>query len=245
MSEEHLAKAGVLFDGHLADVKGQDDLCENIVELGLSIAEARAWTFAIYDTPPFCNTGILFSPQSSREEAARQMQIHFKNILKLERLVHRVPTVPDSELLRHDLTFLDEPCIRYVYEAFAHDNFNPNSRAGHHAQRGLSLVLPDNKPVEDIQSGPACSVQSNPNNRASTNEIQLTCVNSNIFASRGINHPMKVTKEQFISGYNSTSSESRKCRHACRSHKLDKQFHEVLGPRTDNTSSSNSNACCL
>ena len=232
MSEEHLAKAGVLFDGNLADVGEQDELCESIAELGLNIAEARAWTFAGYDTPPFCNNGILSSSQELREETARQMQTHFKNILLLEHIVHKVPIVKDAGILRHDLTFLDEACIRFVYEAFAHDNFNPNSSAGHHAQRGLSQILPDNKPVEDIQSGPACSVQSNPNNRASTNEVQATCIDSNIFTSRGIKHPMKVTKEQYISGFAGTSAESRKWRHECRSHALDKKIHEVLGPRT-------------
>ena len=93
MSEASLVKAGVLFDGNLQEVEDQDDLCECIMELGLSISEARAWTFAGYDTPPFCNAGILSSTQWRREETARQMQTHFKNTLLLERLVHRVPTV--------------------------------------------------------------------------------------------------------------------------------------------------------
>ena len=73
MSEEHLAKAGVLFDGNLADVGEQDELCESIAEPGLNIAEARAWTFAGYDTPPFCNNGIMSSTQRRREETAGQM----------------------------------------------------------------------------------------------------------------------------------------------------------------------------
>ena len=84
------------------------------------------------------------------------MKREHANILKLENLVRRLP---DAKLLRDDCTVLNNACIRLMFEVCAHEHYSSNSVATVDSVRSLLQRLCDNKPVEDLQTGPAARIQ--------------------------------------------------------------------------------------
>ena len=137
--------------------------------------------------------------------------------------------LPDAKLLRNDCTVLNNASVRFMLEVCARDNYSPDSPAAQFALRGLLQRLCDNKPVEDLQSGPAVRIQKHANQRCTTSEIQERITSSNIFSSRKIKHSSSVTRQQYIAEYSKVRPPG-KHRYDCRKHKFkDLSWTRVMG----------------
>jgi hypothetical protein len=234
-SEKHLYETlsnGCLCAEYLEDMQvpfGNSDLGAEAVQFAWRIVARRGWTLSKHSCPPESYARILqvANPENQRQTAEKMKREH-TNSLKLEADRHAVPAAKD---LWEDIIFLRSRPIRCVFEFYKRDRYSPNSRAGKKLMCGLLWTMESNKAAEDIHQPIRMDAAANQNRKLSKDHIQDLIVHSGSLEAREVHHGAKVSKEEFLREFASTSTNKKTAfMHDCVRHKLPTECARMMKP---------------
>ena len=131
-----------------------------------------------YGTAPECFVGLVSSCVDHRQEAMCVMRRDWRLLNLAEQAYKCARIVPD-------LQFLFSAPVRLPRALFEQSGWDETSVPGTFVLKGVLMVLPDNKIVEDCHQTVRVEAKSHhPNQKMTVPRVQSCVMNSNVFSAR-------------------------------------------------------------
>ncbi len=108
--------------------------------------------------------------------------------------------------LRDEMFFASFEAIRLLYTCFEKAKWSAECVDGQRLLRGLLVVFPDNKLVEDLHQTIRSHARANANMRMTRGRVQDLVTNSRVLETREIRHSSAVTEREFIAKFKRTKA---------------------------------------
>ena len=188
----------------------------------LNLLGKRASSLSKFNLPPDAYAQLLSSDEDLSQASLDLLLFDWKNLVAIE-------SHPKHKLLASDLALAVSPPVRLAYQCYELGK----AQSAKKILKGLLLVLPDSKIIEDIHGKVRNDARANAKKAQTFNQVQQVIVGSGMIESRGIPHPPAVTKNVFKRRWSSTSGKrSFRSAFVPKSEKLPKSFSLIMGPKT-------------
>ena len=188
----------------------------------LSLLEKRASSLSKYNLPPEVYADLLSEDDQLAQPALDLLLSDWKTLVALE-------SNAKHQTLAADLRVAVAPAVRLTYQLFEQEQ----QESGKKLLKGMLLVLPDSKLIEDIHGRIRNDARANISKKQTFNQIQQVVMGSSALESRGINHPAAVSKSVFKLRWKQTSGKrSFKAAFVSKTEKLPKKYSRLLGSKS-------------
>ena len=216
-------------------LEGREDntqLATDIFNYATSVLSRRLWSMSRYSTAPECYAPIFSDNNMCRQAAIDLMKNDWLLLCMAEQSTKCTNVI-------HDLQFLCSQPVRLFMCLFQQSGWDYDCEAARYICSSVLAVLPDNKIVEDAHQAVRVEAKSNPNQKMTLPHVQSCVMNSKIFSSRGLNHPSKLDKQEFVHKWNKRiikQDQFSKTTFLPRFHKLPPAFSKIMSKKKTWTS---------
>ena len=188
-----------------------------------------------HSVPPDSLSPLLGNDPIEQQRVAVNMQRDWLNYIALEDLRHSDKRAME---LHRDITFMQNPVIRTIFLFFERDQFSVASGPGLRTLRGTQELFPCQKMVEELHHDIRIESRTQATSKITSARMQRTVIRSKKLESRGIPHPARVTKDEFIRNWGRKKKYVRnRKKHWSWTHKLPKKWARIMGKKIWNTTS--------
>ena len=175
-----------------------------------------------YNLPPEAYADLLCENEQVAQPALNLLLSDWKALVGLE-------SNAKHQALANDLRVAVAPPVRLSYQLFEHGQ----QESGKKLLKGMLLVIPDSKLIEDIHGRVRNDARANISKSQTFNQIQQVILGSSALESRGINHPAAVSKSVFKRRWKQTNGKRNfKAAFISKTEKLPKKYSRLLGSKS-------------
>ena len=214
-------------------------LANNILQYLVRLLGQRASSFAKHSCPPECFAGVLAGDESlglSSDAQSRQVSLSaMKKMRQMSKLLWGVETslASCSAQLSEDLRITFDTPTRLCAMCFEQSSWRPESQNGRNVLKSMLFCFSDTKIIEDIHQSLRGASGARKNQRMTPTSVQVTSQLSPVLEERGIPHPARIDRDEFLRRWPGTSPNVlKRGDFRAKSHKLPKFFSKILLPKS-------------